>query len=225
MGWAYVGGGTNASGTSNVNNLSVVLPTWSAGLVGTILVLTEIATNAATATTPGGFTSRGDFIANSSSRMYLYSKSMADSDSGASVSCAWSASNRIVNAAVVISGAVWDTSTNAGATSGSSISVPALTAGGSPGVTVAFFGGRTGTGTFPTITSFPSSYGNTQQAVSGSTGSRNVLVGSATLASASTSIAATTATASESLNSRAAWTVSLLDIASSTQRIGWGIVR
>lgn len=222
MGWAHVGSVNNKSSTTNVTSIALTLPTWSAGTTGVILVCAETASNTPTATTPSGFTLVGDFIANSSSRMYLFRKAMADADSGASVTTAWSTSGRLASAGVVISGVSWDTQTSAGATGGSSIAIPALTAGGSPGVTVAFFGGRTGTGTFPTITSFPSGYGNTQQAVSGSTGSRNVLLGSATLASASTSISATTATASESLNSRAGWTVSLLD--TSVQKMGWGIV-
>lgn len=226
MAWSYVGGAVSNSGTSNLSSLSTTLPTWSAGTTGTILFLAQVGSNTPTCTTPAGFTLVGNFIANSASRMYLFRKAMADADSGASVAAAWSASNRLVNAAVVVSGADWDAQASNGSTSGSSITVPGLTAGGTTGVTVAFYGGRTGTGTTPTITAHPSGYSNGQQTVSASTGSRNVLVGSSVLGfSGSATIAATSATASESLNSRAAWTVTLLETApGAVQRMGWGIL-
>lgn len=206
---AWVGNGINASSAATVN---VTLPTWAAGTTGVILVAAEAATNGNTCSTPTGYTYVTDFISNSSSRMYLFRKDMADGDSGATVALSWSGSNRIAGAAVVVKNATWDTFATQGAGSGSSISVPTVTAGGTDGMTVAFYGGRTDLGDVTTeFSAAPSGYSNAQ-GISTTTGGsvRNVLLGSAVLAFSSATVGATTATTTAALNSRAGIAVTLL---------------
>lgn len=206
---AWVGNGISAASAGTVN---VTLPTWAAGTTGVILVAAEAATNGNTCSTPTGYTYVTDFISNSSSRMYLFRKDMADGDSGATVALSWSGSNRIAGAAVVVKNATWDTFATQGAGSGSSISIPTVTAGGTDGMTVAFYGGRTDLGDVTTeFSAAPSGYSNAQ-GISTTTGGgvRNVLLGSAVLTFSSATVAATTATTTASLNSRAGIAVTLL---------------
>lgn len=198
----------SASGSS----VSVTLPTWTAGATGVILLATMAATNGNTCSTPTGFTYVTDFISNSSSRTYLFRKDMADGDSGASVASAWSATNRIAAAAVVISNVTYDTNATLGAGSGTTINVPTVTASAASGLEVVFFGGRTDAGDTTTdFSATPSGYSNAQTIKTTATGSnRNILLGSATVAFEVAVIAATTATVSASINSRAGVSVALL---------------
>lgn len=80
---------------------------------------------------------------------------------------------------------------------------------------VVFFGGRTDAGDTTTyVSAYPSGFSNTQSIGTTATGtSRNVILGSGTLAFSSATLAATTATTSASINSRAGVSVSLLGAA------------
>jgi hypothetical protein len=224
----YLGQAKAATTTSNASSLNLTMPSWSAGKTGVAVLMCSTGSQTPTLTTPSGWTYVTDFVSNASTRHYVFYKSIADSDSGATVTASWSASNRLVSHVMVEEGVTYGGFfTAVTAASGTSITVPGGTASSQPGTLIHGYGGRTGTaGDTSTTFTAPTGTSNAQQSTTGWTATnRNTVWGSSRIAYATTTPASTTATASASLNCRAGVTVYLLDAASGAQKIGWGIVR
>ncbi|MGE0229319.1 MAG: hypothetical protein AB7U23_12530 [Dehalococcoidia bacterium] len=211
----FIGKAQANTGSSNASSLNLTMPTWTAGKTGVAVLMCSTGSQTPTLTTPSGWTYVTDFIANASTRHYVFYKNIADSDSGATVTASWSASNRLVSSVMVEEGVTYGGFfTPITSTSGATINVPGGTASAQPGTLIYGYGGREGTaGDQPTLTA-PSGTSDAQTTTTTWTATnRNTVWGTSRIAYATTTPAATTASSSISLNCRAAVTVYLIDAA------------
>lgn len=136
-----------ASGTAAVNGVTVTLPTWAAGRTGTIVVWTACDSNARTCANPTGggtYVARGNVIGNSSMRIYAWTKDIADSDSGTTLTMTWTGNGAVISGYYIVDNEFYSSVNTYTGGSGTTVYVSAstVTALTSPNRAIGIWGGR-----------------------------------------------------------------------------------